>query len=133
MSFSALLNQPVVIVHPAATSTGFDFGAAAGRVATVGRLDQTSTAEETGGWPASSPDSAATSWTLFLGAAEVIGLVDRVEQGTRVFEVVGDADTVFGRRGAHHLEVLLRSVDGELGGLFPPTALYPYDGLYPAG
>ncbi len=118
MSFRSLLNQPVTIVHPASSPTGFDFGAAAGRVVTVGRLDQSGSTEEETGWPTSSPDTAVTNWTLFLGPAEVVGMADRVEQGARIFEVVGDPNQVFGRRGVHHLEVQLRSVVvGASGGL----------------
>lgn len=133
MSLKALLNQPVTIVHPADNPTGFDYGVAATRVATFGNLQQTHTSEDANGFPAVAPDTTLTEWLLFLGPAEVIGAVDRVEQGTRVFEVVGDPAAVYGRRGVHHLETLLRCIDSETGGLFPPTALYPTHGLYPLG
>lgn len=136
MSLRARLNQPVVLVHPVDNPTGWDWGMAATRVATFGRLDQQGTLEESTGWPADAPDTSVTTWLLFLGPTERVRSVDHVEQGGRVFEVVGQPNAVFGRRGVHHLEVQLRSVMGDDVGdedLFPSPGLFPSLVLVPAG
>jgi hypothetical protein len=129
-------SQPVTLVEPVSNPTGFDYGPSALRVSTFGNLQQTGTVEETVGAPASGPDTAVSQWLLFLGPSEIIGTFTRVVQGSKVFEVMGLPNLVFRRSRAHHLEVPLRSVDGDgdtLGWLFPSASLYPSVALYPWG
>lgn len=113
MSLAGLLSQQVTIVSPAQTPMGWDFGVAASRTATAGRLEQRSTLEETVGYPAAGPDTAETQWLLFLGPGVTVGAADHVEVvqpdgSTAVFEVVGTPAVVFGARSAHHIEATLR-------------------------
>lgn len=121
VSFRSLLNQPVTLVHPASGPLGDDWGVAATRVDTFGRVDQAATVSETAGYPATDPDNAVAEWLLFLGPAETIAAGDRVEQGSKVFEVVGAPNPVNARSDVHHFEVRLRSVAGDgAAALVPP-------------
>jgi len=128
MTLRTLLNQPVTVVHPVDQPTGYGWGAAADRTAILANLQQSSTFEDSTGFPAATPDTTLTTWVLFCAPDVVIGPADRVEVDVRVFEVDGDPNVVCRGNGvAHHLEVQLRSVTGDLapefsvaGSIVPP-------------
>lgn len=112
MTLARLLNQDVVIVHPAVIDDNGDvihsFGADAERVPTRGRLQRRSTTEVIDG-----REAQVSEWVLFLDGCEEISGLDQVEWRHRAFVVAGEPYPVTGRSGAvHHWEVPLRRVAG---------------------
>jgi len=107
-----LLPLTVTKVRPAQTTdrygdTVYDYGAAATRTDVQAWIDQASAEEET----PNGRDVITGVWKLITNHADLDAL-DRIEWGGSAYELDGPAWPVHTPAGLHHLEALLRRVEG---------------------
>lgn len=106
-----LLVRDVTIVHPGSTTDRYSNTVAnwdtATRTIASGWLAQRDATEVLDG-----RDALVTTLVLFLDAGTDITGRDRVDVDGITYEVVGNPLLAWTPRGAHHLEVVLRTVEG---------------------
>lgn len=114
MSFAGLLTQTVTVIRLSTVEWGSDEEGTPTLVTPAieesypGLIQQQDTTEIRIG-----PDTFISDHRLFLDRDALISGFDRVSEGGRVFEVIGEPDILRTPRGIHHIEAQLRQITTE--------------------